>query len=424
MSKNKSNAPLNRKHRKVVPPSHLARIIAAEQAYTDHVNANKVTYPDPDEIEFLNPFEIKKLGFVGHDLEHLGIESMEPQGFRGKGRRNRDRKRNRGRGGNQGNQGGGQQQQGGGKGKPGKKLVDPKLAYSEVRKALDAAGLKPVTNTGDAMSLEWNMEFLDETKVKYYADAYKAIIECADLVYVEECSSKGLEALANLVGYKWACSVENNRGQAVGYIWNPNRYDFTGTPEAWDEIANVQGIPDLRPGWVLRNLRCKVRNVKTNRLVGHWKSMRGGEATTDPVRTQQFELAGKRMGKPVDGCKLQTGAAVILQLIANVNLGRALSDHTANFIREHYEDGATLVDGQWICAGDWNCKIDQKPKVIAGLTSRGYTVVYPNDHTSTQAMGGRLDCFFADRSSGTCGHADPTTGPYAVNTTDQPTVVQ
>jgi len=429
MSKKTNKPGIRLNQRKTVPPSHLARIIAAEHAYTAHVNANKIVYPDPDEIQFLNPFKIKQLGFMDHELGDFGIEPMEPDNFRGKrGRRGRDRKRNR-RGGNRGggNQGGGSQgggNQGGGKGKPGKTLVDPKVAYAEATAALAAAGLKKVTGTGDAVSLEWNMEFLDESKVKYYADAYKAIVECADFVYVEECSAAGLAALGKLVGYDAYCSVENNRGQAVGFLVNPARYDFTGKPESWDDIANVQGIPDLRPGFVLRNVRCKIRKVKTNRLVGHWKSMRGGEVTTDPVRTQQFDLAGQHMGAPVDGCKLQIGKSVILQLIKNVKLGRALSDHTANFITEHYVDGATLVDGQWICAGDWNCKVDVKPGVIAPLTKKGYTLVYPKDSTSTQAMGGRLDAYFADRSTGTCGNADPTTGPYAVNTTDSPTVVQ
>jgi hypothetical protein len=176
MSKNKPGDNVNRKHRKVVPPSHLARIIAAEQAYTAQVNENKFTYPDPDSMASLSPFKIEELGFMGH---HLGD-----------------------------------------KGEPGKLLVDPEVVYQEVRKALDAAGLKPVTGTDHPLRLEWKAEFLDETKVKHFAKACKAIVECADIVYVEVCSTKGIEALANLVGYQWTCSAENDRGQAYGFLWS------------------------------------------------------------------------------------------------------------------------------------------------------------------------------------------------------------
>src|SRR5207237_8777987 len=100
----------------------------------------------------------------------------------------------------------------------------------------------------------------------------------------------------------------------------------------------------LRPAYRL-DLEDSATGMKFSAVVVHLKSMRGGPASTSPVRYQQCQIIQQVLGTdPV------------------------------------------------IIAGDWNCFVNNTHDMDP-LTTNGYKVVNPGDSTSTQKMGGRLDCF-------------------------------
>jgi len=220
----KSNNP--RRCRKTVPPGALARIIEAELAYTREVNAHRVVYPRRDQLTRLTPDKIRSLGFVGHSLEHLGVEPMDGRGESGEQGRERCID---------------------------EQLPDPDAVEADTVAALAKAGVTPVTGTGNVVSLHWDIECVTEEKVRHFARAYRAIFQCCDVAYLTATSRTGIEALANLLGYRWLCSTEHSPGTAVGLVYNPARFQFIGTQEAWDAMAEVEGIPDLRSVLALRS---------------------------------------------------------------------------------------------------------------------------------------------------------------------------
>jgi hypothetical protein len=345
---------------------------------------------------------LKKLGFTGHQFDDL--LNLDALNARGKNRQNKGGK----------NKGGG--------GGAGKKLPNPAVAEQVVRAALQNAGLKPVSGTGDVVAVELNCENCDDTKVNFFKDAFTLIFSHADICYLEEVTCAAVTKMATLTGYKGICSQMNSRGQAVGFLVNPNRFDIIGQTEEWKDVANVQGIQDLRPALKI-TIKDKVTGRVTNRVVSHLKSMRGGPKVTEPVRYQQFQKIAARMGTPVQGCKPQLGQVRILQFFKNVQIGRGLTDHAANFWIEREPAGVQCVDGMWVFAGDCNDFLGQNTRVYDPMTQAGYLLLYPHDNTSTQSMGGRLDGTFRDVSTGTtCGGT--TSGPFADNTTDSPTVTQ
>jgi hypothetical protein len=399
-SRNARKTPRKTVFWEVVPEGHLKRLKAKrEQHIADHI-ANQVTYPDPDQLFDLTPVTIKKLGFIDHDLQDLiGLEPLAARG----------RNRGKGKGGSSGG---------------GRTLPNPQVVLSVVQSMLASAGLtaRVVPASGDVVALELNCENCDLSKAKYFTAAWKALFECADIVYLEEVNCAAVSYFASITGYLSFCSQANSRGQAVGFLVNPNRFDVIGPMEEWTEVAQVQGIQDLRPVVAIK-VKDKVTGRITRRAVGHLKSMRGGARTTESVRFQQFQKIAKRMGVPVTGCKPQLGQLRILQLFKNIQIGRGLTDHAANYWIEREPQGVQCVDGMWVFAGDCNDFLGQNTRVYDPMTQAGYLLLYPHDNTSTQSMGGRLDGAFRDVSSGTtCGTT--ATGPFADGTTDAPAVLQ
>jgi hypothetical protein len=112
-----------------------------------------------------------------------------------------------------------------------------------------------------------------------------------------------------------------------------------------------------------------------------------------------------------------------LQTFKNVKIGRGLSDHGILFITARYDATVKYSVRMRIVAGDFNDFIDKNTQVTAPLTAAGYLLVYPNDNTSTQSMGGRLDGFFRDLPSGNACGTVTVAGEFADNSTSAPTVV-
>jgi len=224
-----------------------------------------------------------------------------------------------------------------------KKLPSPKLVEQEVLRLL---GSMPVVGKeGNLVFGELNCEFGNTSKANYYAAAYQAIVERHHLIFLEEVDPGFVHTVGKANGYGHFAGTPNNRGQGVGFLVHP-RLRLLGKPIEYPQITGVQGIPELRPAYRL-DLEDATSGVKFSAVVVHLKSMRGGPAVTSPVRYQQLDILVK-----------------LLQGVSPV-----------------------------IISGDFNCFLDNTTDTQP-LTNGGYKLVYPNDHTSTQQMGGRLDGYF------------------------------
>lgn len=218
------------------------------------------------------------------------------------------------------------------------------IAFEEVQHAL--IGLNPVDGTGDLILGEHNFEYLTEEKAAYFEKVYRLILERHDLLFCCEVSAQGMQRVANdNPDYLAFWSAENNRGQAVGFFLNKNRLEVSGEPISYDEVASVQGLPNLRPDLRL-NLIDKLTDEEFAAIVRHRKSMRGGAIVTSPVRIAQ-----------------------------DVRLIRLLE---SNF--------------RGVMGGDFNSFLDYG-KDIEALLAAGFSLVGPHDNTATQSLGGRLDGF-------------------------------
>lgn len=269
-------------------------------------------------------------------LRELGIDlGTNIQKYRG---RRHDKRKGKKKGGGGGN----------------RTLANPKVVHTLIKKAIEASGLKPVQVDGPIVRGVHNFEFLSAEKAAWFIDALCEIIPLAHVWSLAEITEAGLLKICERLGYRCFVSVENNRNQAVGVMWDPNRFELVETFSI-DEVANVKGVNDLRPvvGVVLRD---KKPDSPTSPKViwvaaGHQKSMRGGEEASGIVRHLQNQYTA-------DGLKDRGPGA--LGMDSNSKLGTK--------------------------QGDWE---------TSPLTESGLLLVGPDDHRATQTMGSRLDGLWA-----------------------------
>lgn len=314
-------------------PEHLLLpLIEKSKAHTAEVLANLVTYPDPDDVEeFDEDVSAFELGFPSIDLSNS-------LGYR------RDRRRNQGRGQQGRNQGGKGKSKGGGGRRP-PQLPNPAMVHAEVTQAVQH--IPHAGNKGNLQVIEFNGEFLDDTKANYFKDSYIELFSRAHLVLLEEVAANGVSKLASLTGYAGYCSVENTRRQAVGFLVHP-RLKVIGSPISYNSVATVQGVPDLRPAFRL-DLEDTITKEKFSVVVLHLKSMRGGPKVSGVVRHKQFSLLVKDLGPNFVG-------------IVGGDLNYPLTDPT-------FQDGDPMYND-------------------------GYALVAKNDTQATQIMGSRIDGYF------------------------------
>lgn len=318
-------------------PAHLARIIAEEKKQTEWILNNKIFYPDPKTVpatkllptlpaHFSFPSDIDNF-FSGDRMDYF----------------NRRNKKNKG--GKQGGGKGGGKQGGNGGGSGGGKLPNPQLVHQVVSTML--AGVPLAGLTGDLRIFETNIENANVTKIAFFANSYVEIGTRAHAWMIEECDSAAAKKLAALLGYQCASSDENSRGQAIHILWNDGRLEKTDM-KIYKSIANVQGIPDLRPA-----LRVDFKDKVTGKEFGlvclHLKSMRGGPKVTSVVRHKQFVLLAQDLGTEFKG----------------------------------------------LVGGDLNYPLNN-PQFQEGdpMYQAGYKLVAPNDSQATQIIGSRIDGFF------------------------------
>lgn len=310
-------------------PQDLAKLIKAEQAYSDHVQATRPKYPeDPTMFDRLTPKQVEKRGFLGK-LETVSPTDLDGLLFARGGK-----------------------SKGKGKGGPGNRpLPSPSAVLSAVTQIVSGrrvvagnAGMK-----GDLVMWEQNFEFGDPAKAKYFQDSYKLIVERAHLILASEVDPGFLAHLATLVpGYTSYCCKPNTRNQAVGFVLH-NRFKVISVT-SHDAVANVQGIPDLRPAYELE-LEDTTNGTRRKYIVVHLKSMRGGPQVSGVVRRNQATII-----------------AHVLKGSTNVE---------------------TLIAGDWNTFGDKTTDLDP-------LKNAGFNIVDPTDARGTHTMGGRLD-FYMER---------------------------
>jgi hypothetical protein len=308
---------------KVIPTGTMD-LHALSTAYSDWVRDNKPSYPTSEEFAKLTPEEIVQRGFYHPEATNLEQLNVFKEG------------------------------------KP-RPLPDAKVVASEVGKSVQ--GMPMAGAKGDLILGEWNMEFLTGDKAAYFTDSYKQIVPRHHLMFVEEANSDGLAKIAQDNGYNFQISRDNSRGQAVGFLVHP-RLKVLGT-STYEEIANVDNIPDLRPAFRV-DLQDTATGEKFSAVTVHLKSMRGGPEATAPVRTEQAQRLATVLGPDFSG----------------------------------------------VIAGDWNTFLDKSTE-LKPLTDAGFKILNPTDATSTQSMGGRLDGFLYKNLQGTM--SNPEVRPFFKN---------
>lgn len=252
-------------HPAYIRPSDRAKLIAASHEHTRRTNEDRFEWPDPDTLTFEED---------GFSQEEFASTYSDQLGFDRRSRRNRGRNRGRQRQqprskGGKGNKGGNSGGSGGGN----QKLPNPSTVETEVRTSLSKlakAGAK-----GVLQFFEFNGLFLDTSKYKYFKGAYNAMTEYAHAIFLSEVEPAAIQQWATDTGFTAVTSQANTRNQAVALLIHP-RLKVLKTYKI-DEIANVQGVPDLRPA-LCADVEDTATGEKFTLVVVHLKSMRGGPA--------------------------------------------------------------------------------------------------------------------------------------------------
>lgn len=303
------------------------QLIKKTALHNAEVEANRVQYPDPDDFQQLDLPAIQVLGFKGFDPKSNDLKALFGGG--------RQKNKNKGKGGSRGGSGGG-----------GKQLPNPNVVLAVVQSMI---GSMPVAGMSGALLFgELNAEFGDRSKARFFSASYKEIFSRSHVVALSEVGPDFVDEVANsMPDYTGYCSVANTRNQAVGFVVH-KRLKVIGDPISHDAVANVQGVPDLRPAFQL-NLEDTVTGEKFSVVVVHLKSMRGGPAVSGKVRYQQCVLMVKALG--------------------------------ANFTG--------------FITGDFNMLLDKAAAGVINdldpLLKAGYVLLNPKDTSATHSGGSRLD---------------------------------
>lgn len=322
---------------KVVPPHLLAILQRKQLAYRAHVLATRPEYPDPADLPFMDTEEVLRRGFTGHALDGLLGFELRKHDLRKKGRRGHRQ--------SQGTRKSKGESSSSKSGVRGKTLPNPFTIADEVSEIIKKYGLQSVQGrtTGPIVQAEQNLLFGNEGKINYYALSFQQLIPLANIWGLVEVAPSGVAAFERLTGYTGICSKENNRDQAVGFLIDTDRLKIRNSYSI-NEVANVQGIADLRPALVVE-LEDRVTGEQFWKAVIHLKSMRGGERVTAAVRYQQCQILAEKLS------------------------------------------------GKGSICGDWNCKLPDAPEVEP-LREAGFVLLDETSTEETHSMGSRLDGIF------------------------------
>lgn len=389
--------------------AQLRKVIALEVARTQAVLANPMQWLPDDEILSLDPSLVPDLGFsgglvrpgdLGFDISSFAShEDLEMDGLH-----NIAGKRGRGKGGNKG----------GGRGKPKGPQNLPSAQVVDQVVAQYMKGTTPAGNTGSLFLGEQNALFGSKQKAITYASSWKQILEPHHIMFWSEVDGDFVKELGQANGYGYWCSVANTRHQAVAIMAHP-RLKKIGGPYSIDKVASVQGIPDLRPAYMVI-FEDIWSGLIIRAIVVHLKSMMGGAKLTAPVRYQQcVEIVNYIGNAPSGVIAPHLKNLKVRNIWKNQIFGRGFTDHGTLTIEmplcvlpeaerklplaERMKRAVTVIGGDWnMILGQVN---DNQP-----ITAAGYPLVNPTDNTSTQAHGGRLDGWHADKPNNPTCDAD------------------
>lgn len=305
---------------KLLTDYEVAQLVKKTEDHNRRLAETRVVYPDPDAFINLDLPTLQRHGFEGFD-PNADLDSLFKQARGKKGR-------------NKGGAGGGRQ------------LPNPKVVLAVVQQML--GNVPAASATGPIVFGELNFEFGDRSKAVFFKDSYQEIVSRHHIVFCSEVGPDFITQVANdNPGYTGYCSVANTRNQAVGFIVH-SRLKVLGQPISYDDVANVQGVPDLRPAFRL-DLEDTVTGAKFAVVVVHLKSMRGGPAVSGKVRYQQCAILAGKLGKGFTG----------------------------------------------VIAGDWNMILDQAANGTINdldpLIKAGFILLNAKDTTATHSGGSRLD---------------------------------
>ncbi len=402
-----------RKIKTKLSPSELKRIIALENAYTAHVQANPMIWLPDDQIISLEPHQAADYGFAGlvrpqdldFDISDLSVADLESVLKKARGGKNK----------------------GGGRGKPSGPQNLPSAQV--VKQVVDTyfKGVKPAGMEGNIILGEQNALFGSAQKAITYADAWATIVRGCHIMFWSEISGDFLKEIAAHNNLEYAASKANTRDQAVGITWT-KRFKLVQGPTFYDKVASVQGIPDLRPAMVVV-LEDTWSGLVFKCVVNHLKSMRGGPAATAPVRYQQCVEIVKAHGKASpNGVKLQLKNQQVRSVWKNQVFGRGFTDHSclsvtmlvcklSDALRNRPIDDR-IKDAETIMAGDWNTLIGQTND-LDPLEQAGYLIFNRNSSVATHSGGSRLDAFLAEKPNNTSCDANVPDAPDEVNSGDE-----
>jgi hypothetical protein len=394
-------------------PAQLRKIIALENAYTAEVKANPMVWLPNKDIVTLDQSVAPDFGFSGFvrhsdlgdiDFSQLSVDELES--FTKRSRRSAKGGKGKGKG---GSGGGGQQ-------------GAPSAAVAEQVVGSYFKGMQPAANTGNLLLGEQNALFGSKQKAITYRDAWRHIVEPHHIMFWSEVSAEFLQEIGQAYGHGYWCSKANTRDQAVGITAHPRLKKIAG-PFSYDRVASVQGIPDLRPAFVVI-FEDLWSGVIIKAVVNHLKSMRGGPKLTSPVRYQQCVEIVKAHGVSTSGVKPALKNQQTRNIWRNKVFGRGFTDHGTTTVTMPLcilPDAERKLDlqerikrGITVMAGDWNCLLGQVTDVDP-LIQAGYLLIDPTGNVPTHSMGSRLDGFFAEKGNFEACDADVADGPDEVD---------
>lgn len=254
----------------------------------------------------------------------------------------------------------GKKGKGKGKGKKGgpktPKWPDANAVWKEVVKMF--SGMPVAGNEGNIVVMEQNCEFLNLSKAKYFEKSFVEVFQRCHIAFLSEVDGPGVDHLAKALNYTGYTSKVNSRGQGVAFLVHPRLKVING-PIAYNSVANVQNIPDLRPGWRI-DVEDTVTGEKFAVIVLHLKSMLGGPQVTAVVRYQQNQ-------------------ALVNDIAADL---------------KKIDNGAADAIG-FIVGGDMNFKLNTKFNDADPLYNAGFQLLERWDNQGTQVMNNsRIDGLF------------------------------
>ncbi len=364
----------------------LEKVSRLALARTEAISRNPMRWVPNDQIVALDPEALEQSGFrrflrtedLPFDLRDLNAEALESAEIASRIKKGKPRPKSHG--------------------------VMPSANVFEHTVAAYMKGASPASREGAIKLLELNAQFGSAQKATTYKTGFRLIVEPFHIGFWSEVDFGFLQKIGkdNGLGYWVSRGNGRNPPQCVGITAHP-RFTKIAGPFEITAVAEVQGIPNLRPALVVI-LEDQWSGLIIRAVAVHLKSMMGGAEVTAPVRFQQCEAIAAWLGP---NAALEAPPIKNLQvrpIFKNKLFGRAVLDHAivsavmplcpmpddfrALPIEERIPHAVTAI------GGDLNFKHGMGLTDNLPLIEAGYVDIDPDDTTATQEKGGRLDAIY------------------------------